>query len=342
MINGLLNLRGAWDRLRTDTILKFFVAAVTFYGMSTFEGPMMSIKSVNALSHYTDWTIGHVHSGALGWNGFMAFGMIYWLVPRLWKVPVHSSKLMSLHFWIATLGIVLYMTSMWGAGITQGLMWRAFKDDGTLMYPDFLTTVVRLIPFYWVRLLGGSMYLVGTLLCCYNVLMSINAAKTQGVDLSDAMATGVPATDWREVPKGPLPASRGWHYRLEGQALNFSVLTMLAILIGGLCEIIPLVAIESNVPTIASVHPYTPLELEGRDIYVSEGCYTCHSQMVRPFREEVVRYGEYSKAGEFIYDRPFQFGSKRTGPDLHRLGGKYPVFGTIATWRTLALLVLDL
>ena len=326
MINGLLTLRGAWDRLRTDTVLKFFVAAVTFYGMSTFEGPMMSIKTVNALSHYTDWTIGHVHSGALGWNGFMAFGMIYWLVPRLWRVPVYSPRLMSLHFWLGTLGIVLYMTSMWAAGITQGLMWRAFTEDGLLKYPEFISTVVRLIPFYWVRMVGGLMYLIGTLLCSYNVFQSIKASRREHSAIPDTEAQALPARLWRERDEGPLPPNRNWHYRLEGKALAFSVLTMIAILIGGMAEIIPLVAIESNVPTIASVHPYTPLELEGRDIYVREGCYTCHSQMVRPFREEVVRYGEYSKAGEFVYDRPFQFGSKRTGPDLHRVGGKYPDF----------------
>jgi cytochrome c oxidase cbb3-type subunit I/II len=326
MINGLLTLRGAWDRLRTDTILKFFVAAVTFYGMSTFEGPMMSIKAVNALSHYTDWTIGHVHSGALGWNGFMAFGMIYWLIPRLWKVPVFSQRLMSTHFWIATFGIVLYMTSMWASGVTQGLMWRAMNDDGTLTYPDFLATVVRLIPFYWIRLAGGSMYLIGMLLCCYNLFMSIKVARQQGVELEDTKAQGWSAEKWKADKDAPLPPNRSWHYKLEGRALQFSILTMVGIIIGGLAEIVPLVAIESNVPTIASVHPYTPLELEGRDIYVREGCYTCHSQMVRPFKEELIRYGDYSKAGEFIYDRPFQFGSKRTGPDLHRLGGKYPDF----------------
>lgn len=328
MINGLLTLRCAWDKLRTDTILKFFVAAITFYGMATFEGPMMSIKTVNALSHYTDWTIGHVHSGALGWNGFMAFAMIYWLIPRLWKVPVYSQRLMSFHFWLATIGIVLYMTSMWAAGITQGLMWRAFTPEGTLKYPDFVATVVTLIPFYWIRLVGGSLYLIGMLLCVYNLFMSIRSARTSGVELTDTKAEAWPAARWHEkqAENEALPAGRGWHYRLEGRALQFSVLTMIAIAIGGIGEIVPLVAIESNVPTIASVHPYTPLELEGRDIYVREGCYTCHSQMVRPFREEVVRYGDYSKAGEFVYDRPFQFGSKRTGPDLHRVGGKYPDF----------------
>ncbi len=325
MINGLLTLRGAWDKLREDPILKFFVVAITFYGMSTFEGPIMSIKSVNALSHYTDWTIGHVHSGALGWNGFMAFGMIYYLVPRLWKREMFSKSLMMAHFWLATLGIVLYITSMWAAGVTQGLMWRAFSEQGNLLYPDFVETVVQLIPFYWIRLLGGSMYFLGTLLMAFNVYKTVSLSKAEKCDLSDP-EYAAPAL--RSQPDHDAPASHPspWHYRLEGKPLLFSGLTLVAVIIGGAVEIIPMIAIETNVPVIASVKPYTPLELEGRDIYIREGCYTCHSQMVRPFRDEVVRYGEYSKSGEFVYDRPFQFGSRRIGPDLHRVGGKYPDF----------------
>lgn len=318
MINGLLTLRGAWDRVRTDPILKFLVVGITFYGMSTFEGPMLSIKSVNGLAHYTDWIISHVHSGALGWNGFITFGMIYWLIPRLWKHEMYSQKWVTIHFWIATIGIVLYVTSMWTAGVTQGLMWRAFNPDGTLVYPDFVETVTKLIPFYWIRAFGGMLYLAGTGLMIVNVFLTIRKATKE--DLADTKASAHPLVKHT----GPLPEGRGWHYKLEGKPLVFSGLTLVAVVIGGLVEMIPMVAIESNVPTITAVKPYTPLELEGRDIYVREGCYNCHSQMVRPFRDEVVRYGEYSKSGEFVYDRPFQFGSKRTGPDLHRLGGKYP------------------
>jgi cytochrome c oxidase cbb3-type subunit I/II len=322
MMNGLLTLRGAWDRLRTDPILKFFVLAVTFYGMATFEGPMMSVKFVNSLSHYTDWTIAHVHGGALGWNGFIAFGMIYWLVPRLWSTKIWSERLVSTHLWIATIGIVLYITSMWTAGITQGLMWRAFNDDGNLKYPDFIQTVVKLIPYYWFRAIGGTLYLAGMITMAVNVFMTVRLAKRSGVVLADTKASA-----YALVPENadePLPAGLTWHYRLEGRAFTFSVLTLVAVVIGGMVEIIPMAAVSTNVPTIASVKPYTPLELEGRDIYVREGCYNCHSQMIRPFRDEVVRYGEYSKSGEFVYDHPFQFGSKRSGPDLHRVGGKYP------------------
>jgi cbb3-type cytochrome c oxidase subunit I len=176
MINGLFTLRGAWHKLRDDVVLKMFVVGITFYGMATFEGPMLSVKSVNALAHYTDWIIGHVHMAALGWNGFMTFGMIYWLLPRLWRTELWSKKLANAHFWVGTLGILLYVTAMYVSGITQGLMWRAFDDAGRLMYPDFMETVIRIIPMYWVRLIGGSMYLLGALFMSVNVIMTIRSA----------------------------------------------------------------------------------------------------------------------------------------------------------------------
>lgn len=176
MINGLFTLRGAWHKLRDSVVLKMYVVGITFYGMSTFEGPALSVKSVNALAHYTDWIIGHVHSGALGWNGFMTFGMIYWLVPRLWRTPLWSQKLATTHFWVGTLGILLYVLSLYAAGITQGLMWRAFAEDGRLLYPDFMETVIQIVPMYWARLLGGTMYFVGALLLSVNVFMTIRSA----------------------------------------------------------------------------------------------------------------------------------------------------------------------
>lgn len=322
MINGLLTLRGAWDRVRTDPILKFFVVGITFYGMSTFEGPMLSIRSINALSHYTDWTIAHVHGGALGWNGFITFGMIYYLMPKLWKREVWSKSLMNFHFWLATLGIVFYITSMWTAGITQGLMWRALKPDGTLQYPDFLETVIKLMPFYWIRALGGTMYLVGLLIMVYNVAKTIKISRLEGADLADVQVT-VPALANRNEPH-ELPKGRGWHYLLEGKAFMFSVLALVSVLVGSIIEIVPMIAVQTNVATIPTLKPYSPLEQEGRDIYIREGCYNCHSQMIRTLPEEVLRYGESAKGGEFVYDHPFQFGSKRTGPDLERVGGKYP------------------
>ncbi len=337
MINGLLTLRGAWNKVAAEPVLKFFVVGVTFYGMSTFEGPLMSVKSVNALSHYTDWTIGHVHGGALGWVAFMTFGMIYWLAPRVFQVKeLYSKTLATLHFWIGTIGIVLYVVSMWIAGITQGLMWRAFDETGRLAYPDFVETVTKLMPMYYVRAVGGGLFLLGTILMGYNVIMTWKRRpKTYADPVYEAapLAKGfveppAPKTDLEL--QGAAVADLGikvehllkgyWHRRWEGLPLTFTVATALAIITASLFEIVPTFLIKSNVPTIASVKPYTPLELHGRDIYVREGCYNCHSQMVRPFLAETVRYGEYSKPGEFVYDHPFQWGSRRIGPDLQREG----------------------
>jgi cytochrome c oxidase cbb3-type subunit I/II len=332
MINGLLTLRGAWGKVAAEPVLKFFVVGITFYGMSTFEGPMLSIKSVNALSHYTDWNIAHVHGGALGWVGFMTFGMIYWLVPRLFQTKLYSKKLATAHFWTATIGIVLYIVSMWAAGITQGLMWRAFDSTGRLQYPDFLETVTRLVPMYWVRALGGSLYIVGMLLFAYNVFKTWKSrpARYEDIELdvppmvrAEKIAVKVKRALEREAEP---PTS--WHRKWEGLPALFTTLTILAVLVASAFEIIPTFLIGDDVPRIASVKPYTPLELYGRDLYLSEGCYNCHSQMVRPFIDETVRYGqngkpaEYSQPGEFVYDHPFQWGSKRTGPDLARESGR--------------------
>ncbi|MHC4391920.1 MAG: cytochrome-c oxidase, cbb3-type subunit II, partial [Planctomycetota bacterium] len=315
MINGLLTLRGAWNKLRTDPVIKFMVVAITFYGVATFEGPMLAIRGLNKLSHYTDWTIAHVHGGTLGWNGFLTFGMLYWLMPRLYgKKELYSLKLANVHFWMGLIGIAFYSISMWSAGITQGLMWFQWDGQGYLVYRDFVETVLRLEPFYWGRWIGGMLYLIAACIGLYNL---VKTAKGAG-PLRDTEA---------EAPRlRPLAGKDNspFHVRLEGKPLLFTALTLVAVLIGGIVEFVPMLAIESNVPSIASIKPYTPLELEGRDIYIREGCFNCHSQMVRPLRAETERYGPYSKAGEFVYDHPFLFGSKRTGPDLHRVGQKYP------------------
>ncbi|MBI4819353.1 MAG: cytochrome-c oxidase, cbb3-type subunit I [Deltaproteobacteria bacterium] len=327
MINGLLTLRGAWNRVAGDTVLKFFVVGVTFYGMSTFEGPLLSIKSVNALSHYTDWTIGHVHAGALGWNGMMIFGMLYWLAPRIFQTELWSKKLAELHFWIGTVGILFYVIAMYTAGITQGLMWRAFDETGRLQYPDFIETVVQLAPFYWIRLLGGTMFVTGAILGGLNVFMTWKARPaTYTEDTQEAPALAGPApTTVHATETGLAYYIQGRFHRLwEARPLKFTVYTALAVIVASLFEVIPTFLIRSNVPTIASVAPYSPLELSGRETYIAEGCYNCHSQMVRPMRHETERYGEYSKPGEFVFDHPFQWGSRRIGPDLHRVGGKYP------------------
>jgi cytochrome c oxidase cbb3-type subunit I/II len=331
MINGLLTLRGAWHKVTQDPILKFFVVAVTAYGMSTFEGPMLSIKSVNALAHYTDWIIAHVHTGALGWNGFMTFGMVYWLLPRLFQTEIYSKKAMEVHFWIASVGIVLYVVAIYSAGATQGLMWRAFDESGRLAYPDFVETVLKLMPMYWMRVVGGTMYLVGTLIFGWNVIMTWRRRPARyEVPVIEAapLAKKYVAPPVTTAPAGVGAVASftgaGWHRAWERAPMLFTVLTTLAVVVASLFEILPTFLIKSNVPTIASVKPYTPLELAGRDVYIAEGCFNCHSQMVRPFRYETERFGEYSKPGESVYDHPFLWGSRRIGPDLAREGGKYP------------------
>jgi cytochrome c oxidase cbb3-type subunit I/II len=315
MLNGLLTLRGAWDKLRTEPMLKFMVVAVTAYGMATLEGPTLAIKSINSLSHYTDWTIAHVHTGALGWNGFLTFSVLYWLFPRLYATKLWSVKLANYHFWIALLGMIFYVVPMYAAGVTQGLMWKQFNHDGFLQYPNFLETVLQIVPLYQLRAIGGVLYIIGA------VLMAVNLYRTakSGKFVPDQEAQAAPRHDHAAPQK-----KEHWHRWLEAKPVTFTALALVAILVGGLVEIVPLYLIKENVPTIASVKPYTPLEVLGRDIYIREGCVGCHSQMVRPFRSETERYGEYSKAGEYIYDHPFLWGSKRTGPDLHREGAKYP------------------
>ena len=329
MVNGLLTLRGAWHKVVEDPVLKFFVVAVTAYGMATFEGPMLSVKSVNALAHYTDWIIAHVHTGALGWNGFLTFGMIYWLLPRLFQTKLFSQKLAEVHFWLALFGMVLYVTSIYTAGLTQGLMWRAFDETGRLAFPDFIETTMRLMPMYWTRALGGLLYVSGVVLCGHNILMTWRARPARYAE-PVVQAPPLPRGYARE-PGAAAPAgawkrftSLGWHRRWEGLPLTFTVMTALAVIVASLFEILPTFLIRSNVPTIAAVKPYTPLELAGRDLYIREGCFNCHSQMIRPLRPETERYGEYSKPGEFVYDHPFLWGSRRIGPDLAREGGRYP------------------
>ncbi len=314
MINGLLTLRGAWDRVRESAVLKFMVVAITAYGMSTFEGPMLSLKNVNAVAHFTDWIVAHVHVGGLGWNGMLTFGILYWLIPKIYQTNLFSKKLANFHFWIATLGIIFYAIPLYWAGFAQSLMWKEFTADGILKYPNFLETVVQILPMYKLRVVGGSLYIIGALVMVYNLWKTAAAGKFLANEAAEAPAL----VKLQQEPKGH------WHRWIERRPVQMLMLSLVVILIGGIIEIVPMLTIKSNIPTITSVKPYTPLELEGRDIYVKEGCYTCHSQMIRPFRSETERYGEYSKAGEFVYDHPFQWGSKRTGPDLARIGAKYP------------------
>jgi len=372
MLNGLLTLRGSWDKLRSDPVLKFFAAGVTFYGMATFEGPLLAIKSVNALGHYTDWIIGHVHSGALGWNGFMAAGMTYFLLPRLWNKPLHSKSLANLHFWIGFIGILLYIGAMWASGITQGYMLNSTAEKNTVLsYPNFLEVLQTILPLMLFRVLGGLLYLSGWLLMGYNMFMTLRGAKpvNGSIEVSDESENHVAGTvsgvgtllnppvlfsvigalfamawifgnDFVSIAGliGTMLVAviayahfnlRGdrwsnWYDRLLESAAPFTILTFLAAAAGGAIQIVPTVIAQraQNIEDRIEV-PYTPLELAGRDMYIREGCYTCHSQMIRTMTADVMRYGDYSRLGESIYDHPFQWGSKRTGPDLARIGSKY-------------------
>ena len=314
MLNGLFTLRGAWDKVREEPILKFLVVAVTCYGMATFEGPMLSLKNVNAVAHYTDWIVAHVHVGALGWNGFLTFGVIYWIIPRIFKTELYSKKLANTHFWIGTIGIVLYAVPLYWAGFAQSMMWKTFTAEGQLKY-QFLETVTNIVPMYMGRSIGGTLYLIGAIIMVYNIIKTVRGASI----VANEPAQAAPLSRVIETH-----GKQHWHRWIERRPMQMLVFSLVAVAIGGVLEMVPTFLIKSNVPTITSVKPYTPLELHGRDLYIRDGCYTCHSQMIRPFRDEVARYGEYSKAGEFVYDHPFQWGSKRTGPDLARIGGKYP------------------
>jgi cytochrome c oxidase cbb3-type subunit I/II len=311
MLNGLLTLRGAWDRVRESVVLKFMVVAITCYGMATFEGPLLSLKSVNVLAHFTDWIVAHVHIGGLGWNGMLTFGMLYWLIPRIFQTDLYSKKMANQHFWIATLGILLYAIPIYWAGFVQGLMWQDFNPDGTLVNKDFLETVNALRPYYFMRVIGGTLYITGAVMMSYNLFRTMKIGTLLANEPAEAPALAKSYVKQK---------GEHWHRAIERRPVQLTIFSIVAILIGGAVEIIPTMLISSNVPTISSVQPYSPLELEGRDLYIREGCNNCHSQMVRPLRFETARYGEYSKAGEFVYDHPFLWGSKRTGPDLHREG----------------------
>ena len=231
------------------------------------------------------------------------------------KTKLFSEKLANFHFWIGTLGIILYALPMYVAGFTQASMWKQFKPDGgALQYGNFLETVTEIMPMYWMRAVGGTLYLTGVIVLVYNVIRTVRQGSPVENELVEAPALAV-------ISPNRLKGEK-LHSWLERKPVQFMILTTIAILIGGLIQILPTILVKSNIPTISSVKPYTPLELQGRDLYIREGCVGCHSQMVRPFRSEVERYGDYSKAGEFVYDHPFLWGSKRTGPDLAREGVK--------------------
>jgi cytochrome c oxidase cbb3-type subunit I/II len=324
MLNGLLTLRGAWDKVRDDAILKFMVVGLTAYGMATFEGPMLSLKNVNAIAHFTDWIVAHVHIGALGWNGLLTFAILYYIVPRIYETKIYSKKAINVHFWLATMGILFYAIPMYFSGFTQGLMWKEFTADGMLRYPNFLETTLQVLPMHMLRAFGGLLYLTGACLMVWNLWKTAKSGKL----VPNEAAEAYPLV--KEEP-GEVQVAY-WHRWIERRPTQLLIFSFIAVAIGGVVEFIPTFLVESNVKTIPSVVPYSPLELEGRDIYIREGCNNCHSQQVRPFRSETVRYGEYSKAGENVYDHPFLWGSKRTGPDLARAGNTSSKMYKDAEW----------
>ncbi|MBT8037029.1 MAG: cytochrome-c oxidase, cbb3-type subunit I [Verrucomicrobiae bacterium] len=390
MLNGLLTLRGAWDKLRTDPVIKFFAAGVTFYGMATFEGPLMSIKAINQLSHYTDWTIGHVHSGTLGWNGFMAAGMFYWMAPRLWKnnkgtdggSVLWRESWANMHFWIGTVGILLYVASMWVSGIMEGLMLSATNEAGTTLRHDFVTVTQAKHVMLLFRGFGGLLYLAGFIMLAINIFKTIRMSSPVEAS-AEVPADASPEQDsarglglifrndpvtysfwviifvilWLFLPDGMdigaliiacgLSVQAIWIFTrnpgrwaelydsLEKNWVPFTVLVFIAAALGGAVQIIPtVIAQKGEYMDDRRQILYTPLELAGRDLYITEGCYNCHSQMIRMLEGDILRYGKseltdkdnnkldggYSRIGESIYNRPFQWGSKRTGPDLAREG----------------------
>ncbi|MBI1307375.1 MAG: cytochrome-c oxidase, cbb3-type subunit I [Bacteroidetes bacterium] len=323
MLNGLLTLRGAWDKVRDDARLKFMVVGITAYGMATFEGPMLSLKNVNAIAHFTDWIVSHVHVGALGWNGFLTFGMLYYIIPKIYNTKLFSTKLVSTHFWIGTMGIIFYAVPMYISGFTQGVMWKQFTADGMLKYPNFLETTLQILPMHMLRAFGGLLYLTGV------IIMVVNLAKTMR---QGSLVRNEEAEAYALTKEENAPGATYWHRWIERRPTQFIIMAFIMVAIGGAVEFLPTFLIKSNIKTIESVTPYTPLELAGRDIYIREGCNNCHSQLVRPFRSETVRYGDYAKAGENVYDHPFLWGSKRTGPDLSRSGDETGVFRKGAEW----------
>ena len=319
-INFVLTLRQAWSRVKTEPVIKFFAAGTTFYMMATFEGPLLSIKSVNGLAHNTDWIIAHVHSGALGWNGLIIFGMMYYLVPKLYQTELFSKKLANLHFWTATSGILLYIVSMWISGVMQGVMSRSINSEGLLNYPVFVEIVTAILPLHYVRAAGGALYLGGVFLMAYNLLKTAQNASALEIEYVTA-----PPRVRNNAELFPT-----FHKVTENWGSLLVQLSAVAVIIGSVLELVPMFIADQSNGRLAEVKPYTPLELEGRDIYIREGCNNCHTQMVRAMVPETKRYGVPTASAEHVYEHPHLWGSKRTGPDLQRIGGKY---GNVWHWK---------
>jgi cytochrome c oxidase cbb3-type subunit 1 len=331
MINGIMTLSGAWHKLRDDPILKFLIVSLSFYGMSTFEGPMMSIKTVNALSHYTDWTVGHVHSGALGWVGMISMGSLYYLIPRMFgRKKMYSVKAIELHFWIATIGIVLYIAAMWIAGVMQGLMWRAVNPDGTLVY-SFVESVKATFPFYVMRLLRRPA--VPERHADHGLERVHDRQGRQGRRAVPIPAGGRPTPE----PQGEninmanhMP--HVGHEKIETSNFLMIVLILLAVWLSAAwsrsCRC------SSSAPPRSRSRASSPTprcSWPGRDVYIREGCYNCHSQMVRPFRAETLRYGSYSRPASSSTTTPSSGAASAPGPTCTAWAASTATNGTACT-----------
>ena len=334
VVNGLSTLRGAWNRVGSEPVLKFFVAGLVFYGIAVFERSLLSTKTFSAASQYTDWPDASIQLGALGWIGFMVFGMLYWLLPKVFQTKLSSPSFASFHFWIATAGVLLYIVSAHVAGITQSSMWLEFNADGYLAHTDFIETVTSVQTIRWISLVGGLLYAGGIVMLAFNFFKTWQSRPNE-YEASSGEAAPL-SNDFSEEPiaksridgvlnvghKLDVWQQATWHRAWERRPMRFVVWTTIAIVVSSVFLLLPTFLIPANVPTIETVKPYTPLELAGRDIYIAEGCASCHSQQIRPLLADTERYGGYSEAGEFVFDRPNLWGSRRIGPDLSREGGK--------------------
>ncbi|WP_164103929.1 cytochrome-c oxidase, cbb3-type subunit II [Candidatus Laterigemmans baculatus] len=367
LLNGLWTLRGSRPALRSNAaaenavptasggdprevpvggspgatrgpVVGFFAVALICYGVYTFEAALRSIKSVGAMVQYSDWTIAHVHVATLGWSGMLTFGMLYWMLPRLYQTELWSRRLATVHFWLSVGGLLLYVLPIYAAGVVEGVMWNRLNEIGRLAHPEFVEVVQAVVSMWWLRVAGGTLYILGLLAFGLNSVMTwVRRPRPYEVPVVTVRrmvrpaAPEAPVATPAELAHAPmldlgrriaLGSNLLWHRRWERQPLRFVLLVSGAVVLASLLQIAPLWLFGGNVPPLASVQPYTPLELAGREIYIAEGCFHCHSQMVRPLVAETQRYGDFSRPGEFVYDRPAQWGSRRIGPDLARVGGR--------------------
>lgn len=338
LLNGWMTLRGGakeTDGQSNAVTLKFFTVGLVSYAWLAIEGPMLSLQSASACAQYTDWGIASIHVIALGWCGMMTFGMIYWLLPRLFQTQLWSCKAVSFHYGLSVLGILLSVVPIYLAGFAQSAMWFSMDDVGNLTSLEFADSIAAVKWMWHLRLLGGVFFIAGMVLMAVNTAMTwarrpksykVLVHQPPTYQVSEVRPGG--ASELDDVPvlqaakKLDVFSRLDWHRGWERATGNFVRVILAVVAIAGVFQLVPVFLIRGSVPIVDTVKSYTPLELAGRDIYVAEGCFNCHSQMIRPLVAETSRYGEFSAADEFAFDRPFQWGSRRIGPDLAREGGK--------------------